>query len=373
MNSREKTIKSLCVIISGESSGEEISSSLATLSRDWNTFAEIAKLNRIVAPAAKNLISSGAVHKLPDAIRKTFEDAPRATAARNMVLSSAAAEITKAAAGDNLTLIPLKGISFIDRIYAIDERPMTDLDFMVAKQQQKEVAHLLGGLGYSRVPSSLPEAFENEFSGEMKYSRCVSGVDIEVEAHWDVSPEPALKKGFNLSPELLLANTIHTGGNFRLSPEAEIVFSIFHLAVRHSFSRLLWFLDLHRLCNNSEIDRGKLQTLIRKSGIENPATAVFDFLHRMFGNANAARFIEKQYIPDFLRMAIMGNLLPGNEFLKTSGVLQLLISNNPFGYVNGMLFPPVEFMKARYPGSKPLFSYVARPMGMLLKFRDRKR
>ncbi len=326
----------------------------------WPRLMRIARENRVLPQIGKNVARAGAENIIPPEYRKEITGAPRHAAAMNMLLDAARHAISGAAAARSIPLIPLKGISMLGRVCEFDERRMSDIDLLIKKESRDPFRDMMAELGYKEDEDDIHGSFSDEHAGENKYYRIVSGARIAVEAHWDPAPETAIKKAFPLPPDILWRSSHcacsrceHTGSR-NLSPESELLFCIHHLAARHSFARLMWFLDIHYLlaAHSGVLDADLLRTQLADAGLSRASRFIFRFLKRFFG-----AIIPRALSPDSESPRKIDGMMDGfiidsicGGRIKKTGLLPGIFADNPVPYFTGYLFPPVEFLKSRFPG-----------------------
>jgi hypothetical protein len=370
MPSDREKIEILCDLANRNTAPAALEHRLAAARPHWRQLACLAQENNILPQIAKNIARNGLSGLLPDAHADAILSAPRKTAALNLLFVAETQRITAAAAENNIDILPLKGAALIDRVCDIDERHMTDLDFLIRKDRLEEIDTLMSGLGYTHRDSGLTGDFSRDFSGEIKYSASIAGVPIDVEMQWDPSPGPALKNGFSLDADTLWRLTSNSDGRVSFAPGGEILYHIFHLAIRHSFSRLMWLLDLHYIISASPQNWNSLTLLFKDTGLSRTAFHTFKFLHSYFhidiggGEILRRRSDAQERTTDNLIL----KSLAGNKTVKQSGVIPLLLSEKPAKYLFNFIFPPADFLKERYPGIPGPLLRTYRPADMAAKF-----
>ncbi|MFA6451207.1 MAG: nucleotidyltransferase family protein [bacterium] len=331
----------------------------------WPSLTALADENHILPFIAKNFVKNGLLELLPTKQRDEFSRLPRETAARNMLFSDAAGEILFAAASRGVDVLPVKGVSLLDRVYQHDERQLSDIDFFFRHPQLHEIKNLMSELGYEEEESCLPADFSDDFSGEIKFTARRAGAAIDVEFHWDPSPSPALKKTFEFTPDTLWSLCAGKDGRISLGPEGEFLYHIFHLAIRHSCSRLQWFLDLERLAAVSPPDWKKLNELFIASRMTLAARYVFRFMER-FLNTQFPVAVQQLTRPGGERPDLTDQLIAasiaGRRRVKQSGAIPILLSENKAAFFFSYVFPPAEFISRRYPNIPTPIAYFFRPM-----------
>ncbi len=357
MSNSRKTVQSLAVLCDSSLSPHQTNKQLDITSSETSFFIELATENRVLALLGKNLQD----RELPDEWISVINDLNKLclnTAALNLLFLHHADNILQEARLQNIDMIPLKGIGFIDRIYKPDERQLIDIDIMVKYDQIQQCNSLMNKLQFTTPESCLPDRFSMDYSGEIKYSAIKTGTNIDVELQWD--PVPYLsKRVFCIEPEIFWKNR---NDNSMLSPEAEILYQIVHLSLRHPYTRLIWFIDIKRLIESSDIDWELLSDYIINSGLSIASRHIFNFLRRYLWLELPHSFIKKLKIGG--RETVLDNLIietiAGNKRLKRTGICTFLSAENKIKLLSAMLFPDRVFMEKRYPNAPLPISYAIR-------------
>jgi hypothetical protein len=342
---------------------------LKSASGHWPALFALADENHVSPLIAKNLAKNNLLETLPSEYGHTYSRLPRSVAARNMLLSDAAREILDSAAARGIDILPVKGITFIGRICEFDERQLSDVDFFFRPPQLPDVEIMMADLGYNREESALPAGFADELSGEIKFTSERSGAAVPVEFHWDPAPAAALRKAFDFSENKLWQLSASKDGRFSLTPEGEFIYHIFHLAVRHSCSRLQWFIDLDRLSAAAPPDWDLLVSLLRSSRLANAAGCVFRFMEKFLGSRFpvAVSQLTSHSGENGLADRLIAASIAGNKTVKQSGLIPIFISERKAVYLGNYLFPPAGFLEKRYPGIPTPLAYLYRPWDIATK------
>jgi hypothetical protein len=337
---------------------------------NWVELSALADENHVSAAVAKKLAAGGLLDTLPDNLRDSYRRIPLETAAFNMLLSYAADEILDAAAANNIDVLPVKGIALLGRVCPPDERQLSDIDFFFRLPQLAELEKMMAGLGYKKNESCLPAGFAGELSGEIKFTAVRAGALISAEFHWDPSPAPVLKKAFSFDEVTLWNLCVSHGGRFSLSPEGEFLYHIYHLAVRHSCSRLQWFLDLDRMAAYTPPDWDSLLSHLRSARLTEAARYVFRFMDRFLETplpVPVQQLIKGGGIYPGITDRLIVASIAGNRTVKQSWVVPVLVSGSRTDFLLNYIFPPADFLRRRYPGVPVPLLYFYRPLDIAAK------
>ncbi|MDF2943598.1 MAG: hypothetical protein K0S01_2456 [Herbinix sp.] len=199
---------------------------------------------------------------------------------KNRCLLSAAKEIVKAAAKENIQIIDPKGIALALTIYGdINHRQFADLDFLVPIRELKKLGNLLVEMGFfHRHNGPIAEICDvmqynlNSLVYEIKFFRFLRDpirIDVELKKATDAIPYRLITEFYNnlvsislddnicyqtFSPEYLL---LHLCSNIYVDHyEYEGVFS--------NAGKLRDFVDLYFFCKNVMFDYDRLNQLARQ-------------------------------------------------------------------------------------------------------------
>lgn len=376
MKQNHNILKAVSVMADRLAEPERVLTAVELCANNWSAAKKLMEQNRIVPQVGRNLIRNGFEDRLSPDVRKAFDKTRVETAAYNMLLMDTAKKIMSEAAGEGLEVLPLKGVSLLDRIYSADERGLSDMDFLVHENGVSQLGSLLRDMGFERPEGDLSESFEDVFSGEWKFIMERGGSTVIAELHWNINPGSALEKLYPLDASRLWDAVVRDGNYLCLSPEVEITYLLHHLSVRHSFCRLMWLLDIRYLLKNKArpVDMELLKEEIRKTGLERAAWLLVWIMREVMGDEAQEMItdwkpsrIERTAMTAFVMNALSGGVM------KTSGLLPGLISEDPAKYYFHWLFPGQEFLKVRYPEVPAAFRQLLRAGDIAAKvFRIRK-
>jgi len=312
----------------------------------------------------KNLKNNNLLHCLPQDIRPVINKIVIDTIAYTSYLFDLAHRILQAARDENILLIPLKGVHFIPLYYSPEERPMRDIDFLIRKDDIQAVEKLLENLGLKIYQGNLSTSFLMRFGGELKFETTNSEMPALVETQWNIAEAPYLKRAFAFDPEWLIKSSAETPA---LSPEAALVFSVFHLAISHSFSRLIWLLDIHKIITNENLQWDIVLNAVEKFKMQKAFRITLD-LCREFFNTPVPDDVSPPYLCHHpVVQKIIFSCLSGNKRIAKSGITQFLICEHRTAFLFSFLFPGTEFISLRYsmPPRAALFYTLVRPFKLL--------
>jgi hypothetical protein len=180
----------------------------------------------------------------PEGFKKEFERIYFAILARNMLLKKQFDSLLSLFSREGIPILPIQGFSLLDSLY--DDyglRPLSDMDFLMPSSVLSRAKRILSDAGYSSPPHFpdifIKENFQVDLHEDILNASRIGGrkeyVDLRFE---DLAGRYAVE-----SPEYPSV--------YRLRLEANFPLLAAHL-VKHSFSRLIWFVDLLRILELGE-------------------------------------------------------------------------------------------------------------------------
>jgi hypothetical protein len=241
-------------------------------------FAKRAAVHGLAAVALAALRSAGL--ELQSAAQADLErDAlgVQALVARHRALAARCLDALRA---KGVVPVALKGYSLACRIYDVPEqRPATDVDFLLAPQELPAAEAAMGELGLA--PAEGPEA---AYAREHHHSVNFHGPGQLVELHH----RALMAVGRVLESEPLIARsregTLEGRAVRWLAAEDEVVYLAAH-AASHAFARLSWLYDLKLYAVRQPVDWERAARRARDAGIHGPAYFGLALAQRALGAA----------------------------------------------------------------------------------------
>jgi hypothetical protein len=208
---------------------------------DWIKIEKLAAEQGVIGLLYKNLKDSG----IPQSTLASFKDYYVSIAARNIVNINALDQIENALRSEKMEVMTLKGASLLNTVYRdIGTRPMGDLDIMVRPGERSKFVNLLYSLGYREDPL-FPHLFNKD--------RIVIDLHIHALNIDRIAGRAAL---FPAGMEPVWRNSVPWGEHHRYLRRPDNMDNILLLSLhsmKHSFSRLIWLVDILRLINNKDV------------------------------------------------------------------------------------------------------------------------
>jgi len=170
--------------------------------------------------------------------------------ARNVFLSQEFFKIYNFLAEKGVELVPLKGISLLQRVYRFDERYIGDIDVLVKEENLSKAIGLLKESGYfhhrpffnSKKPYSI---YLNSFPLYKK-----SKLPFSIHLHWHLSNStyPLFMHNINMDDvwNNIKLESYQENKILVFEPNYEVVYLCLH-TFKHSFNKLSLFIDIEKV------------------------------------------------------------------------------------------------------------------------------
>ncbi|MBI3622327.1 MAG: nucleotidyltransferase family protein [Nitrospirae bacterium] len=181
-------------------------------------------------------------------------------------------ELLQSAEQAGIRLMVLQGMAIDEELYPAGIRPLSDIDLLIRENQLEAMHTLLSRLGYTPVSRYPPV-----------YARDGVCIDLHQQLAYLSRSEPAVNP-LRIEEDTLWASAVRRPFGARqtwtLSPIDQIIILSAHLQ-KHSFGRLIWFVDIGRLLGRLDA-RTRLDDVRRRAqelSLEQPLYFVCAYLH----------------------------------------------------------------------------------------------
>lgn len=272
-----------------------------------------------------------------------------------------------------IPVILLRGYALVHWIYHDPGlRPMDDVDILIKKDDLPAAQDILTHLGFHTYPA---------------YPLLYSKKELTIDVHLDVaglSRIPARRYGFNEEPERWFERcrsfsfTSHGKARpadafayqyaFLLEPCDFIISSAVHL-VKHSFGRLIWFVDIKEIVEKEKdcFDWNRLSDRTAALGVQKSLYYPIEYIKTLYGISVPQPFWEDLGKETNRFEKLIMRLLLENKKLPRWGDVVFLFSikkrRERIRYLFGTYFPRREVMSQIFGFSHPFmlyFSYLIR-------------
>lgn len=194
-----------------------------------------------------------------------------------------------------LTIIPLKGILYAERLY--DQpwlRSFSDVDLLVRETDWPQVLTVFADLGYEPLglySANGPQLTKDDIPQHLSFrSPLGAKFDIALDLFKLGFRSPLAEHIWSSSkPDTLWGREVNT-----LSDEFEILNICVHLH-RHGFNRLIWFVDLALAVKKLTPDWDDLAGLARAGGLNSSVYSALRYLNRFLGPVIDTSTVNKFY------------------------------------------------------------------------------
>jgi hypothetical protein len=249
-----------------------------------------------------------------------------------------------------LQLMVLQGMAIADDLYPPGTRPLSDIDLLVRPEAFDRMKRLLITLGYVTV-SNYPPVYARD------------GVSIDLHQHiaYLSRVEPA-GSPLRIDEEMVWADAVTRrfgpATAWTLSPVDQVVILCAHLQ-KHSFSRLIWFVDIGLLLNRL-ISTTPFETVRARSvrlGLEQPLYFVCAYLRHVLA-LPSLRSVSLPTPPLAWAERQLAALLMNNQRIDGMGDLLYLLSIRPVSarclFLYRTMFPQMNMMREEARSSSAL-------------------
>ncbi|MHA2248634.1 MAG: nucleotidyltransferase domain-containing protein [Candidatus Hodarchaeales archaeon] len=205
---------------------------------NWTRLTEIAYQQGVLGilfPYLKGM-------EIPESTLSSLEGRYHAISAANLIRIKELEKLEDALSHEKVKILTLKGASLIDTIYpSVGMRPMDDIDLMVRPKEWDRFAEIMHRLGYRKDPPAS-HSFKKD------------GVTIDLHTHAlnidRIKGRSALFP-YGMAPVWAESLPWKPGFRYLRSPDnADQVILLTQHLMKHSFSKLIWLVDIYRLMNN---------------------------------------------------------------------------------------------------------------------------
>ena len=244
---RRRAVEESLILCSAQRAGDADSERelerLCGQSPDWEYIAD-RSVQEGISGLLHRTFSEQIPGRVPDRVARRLKREYCVTFARNLEMLSELDRVLDGLAHEGIPVLLLPGVTLLPQYDDLGCRPMDDVDLLVKGMELPRVAPCMKRLGY--IPQgSYPSVFSRKevtfdvHTDPLNVSRIRSrayAIGMRTEDVWRSA------RGWRGPEDLVLT----------LSPEDTFVYLCGHL-VKHSFSRLIWFMDLHELLRGESL------------------------------------------------------------------------------------------------------------------------
>lgn len=219
----------------------------AFTSFDWDLFLKKSFQEGVSGLIFYNLSRSGKQSLVPPQVYQKLEDDYIANTGRNVFVSQQLEEIIGSFQRGSLRALLLRGAAFFNRIYPhLGIRSMGDIDFVVCSSDHGKAKEIFSNTGYEPAKGYPFLFYKRELEDKLS-------VDLHLDrvGFWRIPITP-FRFSIN-NPDIWNQSVSWDEGRpcvKMLSVYDAIFASCIHM-VKHSFQRLIWFIDIVELINHA--------------------------------------------------------------------------------------------------------------------------
>ena len=327
---------------------------------DWELLVKRAEIEGVAPLLYHNLKDKGIPQKVVDTLKALYWRTKRT----NEFTLQAFAEIGEIFAKKGVDFILLQGIALIGTLYPDPGlRPIGDVDLLIREGDMDRVVSIIAELGFERVG---------------RYTHLFSDGELLLDIHQElgnVSRIKARRFVFSFDINEIWEKARTKEGPFPyalyLSPEDEFLYLASHLQ-RHSFSRLIWFVDLSELIRLSNLDLDVLRKLAGRLNLDRSLLFSLGFIKTHLNPNISEDLIHSLTKPPLNLLEEIGyRKLLSFAPLPYFGDLLFLLSikgfRNRFRFALETAFPRPEIMREMVPLYSRL-SFLAYPLRLMKIF-----
>ncbi|MFH1062915.1 MAG: nucleotidyltransferase family protein [Candidatus Omnitrophota bacterium] len=291
---------------------------------NWHLFLKKVFAEGVDGLLFDNLSKWGLNSKLPEWVLYEIKQNYMRNLGRNLLITTHLENVIQAFEEHQIAVLLLRGADFLNRIYPLGSRSMSDVDLVIHKEDISKVKNLLESLGYQH-PKGYPYLFDN------------SALFIDLHADYICSYKLAQNPySPNIKNTVIWLEAIASKSNSvyvkTLSVYDAVINCCAHLQ-EHSFSRLIWFYDIRNLISDCKdnFDWDKLVLKSRQYGLEKPVFYILKYL-----DANGILPVPQKLIKEFSCLKLNSfekrslDMLMHNRRRDVSGELLYLFSKKGF-------------------------------------------
>jgi hypothetical protein len=290
---------------------------------DWGRYLNLCEAHGLEGAAYYVLKRLRFPDFLPEEVVKHLEGKYYRIAARNIYLMDQLKQVVAAFEQAGLSLLPVQGASLVETVYpSLGTRPMNDIDLLVKKEEWSETRQLLQRLGFSQL-RYFPDLFSR------------NGVVLDIHFDWGGFDRIRSRRyALRMENEKLWAEAVPSSdspGGKTLSDGDTLLYLAAHLQ-KHSFSRLIWFLDLALLIRqHRDMNWPVVWSRAREFNLTKSLYFALHYLRSVFG-IELPEIIEKRFKPGSLNLVerrFLRALLAGEEIGLVGDLLMAFSIEKP--------------------------------------------
>ncbi len=278
----------------------------------------------------------------PAPVVRTLQNAYYHQVTANLVRIRALDSLEAALTGSGIEVMVLKGAALLDSVYADPGlRPMEDIDLLIRPADREPFERLLTACGYNPDP-----VFSHLF--------CRNGVTFDLHSHpLNVDRVAGRHHLFPGGADALWRDSVSWRSGFRhiRRPDAaDHLILLTHHMIKHSVSKMIWLVDIHRLLKNRDpLFFCRLNRKISAWHQERPVAFMIYLLYSLFGEKPSGIWIgtDPEKLLSRFERAVLDIRIRGCGIGDLGNILWLRClpdHGNAFRFAIETLFPPEKVL-----------------------------
>ncbi len=291
----------------------EIRELAGTPGLDWAAVLDDARQEGVAALLYRTLRDELIPEEIRDELKKFYV----LNSLRVETFLAGLSGVLRGAAEERLRVVLTKGGRLMESVYGDPGlRPVADLDLLVHPSDWRAFRKILEARGFVDA-SPLPVDPEHSrlrwmFSPYFRRDRVYLEIHFAALGfHLPLADEPALWAATRV-------RSVHGVEARVLAPEHELAYLCAH-ALQHSFSRLIWLVDIAEFCRREKIDGNALIAFCRREGLAAPVHHAFTLVNRLWPGAVPDRWIGA-LTPGRLERFLLRTLWPEEKIAAREGL-----------------------------------------------------
>lgn len=343
----------------------------------WSEIVQLAQANG-VAPLLYAAVQRTRA-PIPPRLHQALQDRYYQVGVANALHLQELSQVLAALSAAGMPVVLLKGALLAEALYGNPAlRPMADLDLLVPRDRIAEVPPLLEPLGYRLQPGPAghPFAFSIRYGGEIALIKALPLTAVALDIHWNLVAFWWTHYTARLDLEALWREVrpIPSQGPpaLQLCPEDTLIHLCLHAGLSHSYASLLNFVDIDRcIAAYTDLDWDRFLQRAGAFQVRTPGYFGLRFTRDLFHTAIPDRVLA-DLDPGAARQWVVGRLTHPRSVLqgikpplshRSRYLLHLALTDRLSGLlrlVRGLLWPPADWLAARYALSRPAAIRLAR-------------
>ncbi|PJN91807.1 nucleotidyltransferase family protein [Bacillus sp. mrc49] len=226
------------------------------LPNDLNYYRQLLndiERSNIHAQALFLLKKKGRFNDTPAFFQQGINEKCQSILFQNILIKNQTDQILSAFEQNGLSVIPLKGTFFSDKLFGhFGARPTSDIDLLIKERDMERAAEIVQHIGYTQKEKQIAFHFHTSFSKELSGS----AFPLTVELHWDILKRNTAN--LEIAEFWQEAYPINDSLYVKQLSDFHLFYMICLHGWRHNMDSLKYSIDIIQLILNVNIDYNRL-------------------------------------------------------------------------------------------------------------------